>query len=161
MRLDWMGDQPGSCSASLPPQAPTLLTPPLPPCCCLLAPSSSFSLVILTLSNAGCLCSALEFIKYVAVDDWIFTASVFCLVKGFLKTDSTWILKFSMSPCSLGWQRARCFANALESFLLLTSARCCSHLWKPENPLSPQYSPVTLCASHNLHSPLYTVEGTL
>ena len=134
-------------NAAPPPQVPTLLNPPLPPsCCCLLAPSSSFSLVILILSNAGCLCSALEFIKYVAVDDWIFTASVFCLVKGFLKTDSTWILKFSMSPCSLGWQRARCFANALESFLLLTSTRCCSHLWKPETRKST-FAPIFSCYS--------------
>ena len=46
--------------------------------------SSSFSLVILTLRSAGCLCSALVLRRWSALEDWILTASVFCLVKDFL-----------------------------------------------------------------------------
>ena len=94
----------------LPSPPPAATAPPLPPPpspCCRRRPlspsSSSFSLVILTLNIAGCLCSAFEFILHVALDDWILTASVFCLVSGFLNTASTVMLKFSMSPCSFGY----------------------------------------------------------
>ena len=96
--------RPGGARAHSPTRLCAFPLPPLPPCCCpLFVSSSSFSLVILTLNIAGCLCSAFEFIMCVALEDWILTASVFCRVKGFLKTDSTWILKFSMLPCSSGW----------------------------------------------------------
>ena len=77
---------------------PRWLPPPPPPPRPGPAALSSFSRTILTLSKAGCLCSAFEFKRFVAVDVWIFTASVFCLVKDFLWIDWTWMSKFSMPP---------------------------------------------------------------
>ena len=109
---------------SAPPTRPPPRRPPLPPPA---GSGSSFSLVNLTLNIAGCLCSAFEFILCVALDAWILTASVFCLVSGFLNTASTVMLKFSMLPCSFGWKSARCFAKAFVSFLLTTSPSCWSH----------------------------------
>ena len=154
--------RPGGARAHSPTRLCAFPLPPLPPCCCpLFVSSSSFSLVILTLNIAGCLCSALEFIMCVALDDWILTASVFCRVSGFLNTPSTVMLKFSMLPCSFGWKRARCFAKAFVSFLLTTSPSCWSHRCDPGNPLSPQYSADSPRASHSLHPPLYNDEGTL
>ncbi len=51
-----------------------------------------------TLWSAGCLCSAFEFNNWSAVEDRILTASVFSLVRGFEKVDTTLIVKLSMSP---------------------------------------------------------------
>ena len=66
-----------ACSPSSPPPAPCPAPRPGP------GPwtSMSFPWTILTLSRAGCLCSAFELRRYVAVEDAIFTASVFCLLR--------------------------------------------------------------------------------
>ena len=98
-----------------------LFTPPLPwPVLWIL---SSFSRTILTLSNAGCLCSALEFSRFVAVDVWIFTASVFCLVRDFLWMDWTWMSKFEMPPWLSGGKISKCLLKALDSFFPSTSRK--------------------------------------
>ena len=100
-----------SPSPSPPPPPPPSPAPGLGPCTSLSSPWT-----ILTLSRAGCLCSAFELRRFVAVDDAIFTASVFCLVRGFLCTDITLMSKFSIPPCASGWKSLRCLKKALDSF---------------------------------------------
>ena len=92
-------------SACSPPPAPP---PPSPPPG--LGPGMSLSTpwTILTLRKAGCLCSAFELNRFVAVDDAIFTASVFCRVRGFLWIDITLMSKFSIPPGASGWNSLRC-----------------------------------------------------
>ena len=93
-----------ACSPPSPPPAPCPAPAPRP------GPwtSLSFPWTILTLSRAGCLCSAFELRRFVAVEVAIFTASVFCLVRGFLWTDITLISKFSIPPGASGWNSLRC-----------------------------------------------------
>ena len=67
------------------------------------------------------LCFWVEKICCSRVDDAIFTASVFCLVRGFLWTDITLMSKFSIPPCASGWKSLRCLKKALDSFLASTS----------------------------------------
>ena len=127
------------------PYTPPLLLPPLPPPLPPGGCSSSRPLTICTLCRAGWRCSALEFMRWSAVEDAIFTASVFFLVRGFLKHDTTWMLKCVMSPWLSGWKRARCLENAFVSFLCSTFFSWSMHLWYPENALSPKYSVCVCC----------------
>ena len=93
--------------------------------------------------------------------DWIFTASVFCLVKDFLWTDCTRMSKFSMPPSHSGWNICKCLKNAFDSFFPSTSSWCCLVLYEPQKADSPQYSAVSSTSPQSLQTHLYTVDGTL